>query len=643
MKGYEKVAEMLFASREFDSFGQSEILAVLQGADDQYYNGAGTSFLTDEEYDALRKYAERAYPHHVYFTGVGSDVRGGKIKLPYQMGSLDQVEIGEIADWVGNWSLQKQIVVITDKLDGTSAMVIYDESGDLQIAYSRGNGIEGADITRHIKHLVPANIGRQAVIRGEVIIPKSAFEDARRVVKSRSGEVYKNARNMVAGLMNAKTNPIAVYNHIHFVAYDILGSDAIDKVNMLDDLEKWGFRTPYFSSGEGRTLTDDVLASYINDRRGKTDYEIDGIVIDVNLAAKREQMNPTRDTLNPAYAIKYKVADASNVAIARVINVEYNVSKHGYLKPKVQVEPVNLVGVTVSNATGFNAKFIHDNEIGPGAEVQITRSGDVIPFIQKVIKPADHWQEPEQDWEWNETDVDAVLANHHGHEDVIINRMVDFFASIEAPFLKKGNVAALYGYKGYEEADIIRLSEHQLVMVLGENGKKVYAGLRKALTDIPMWKLMGSTTFFGRGVGKRKMKKLIDALGAECALHASVSDITKVEGFDAKTAQKIVLGMGEYLDWVIPLEDEGFITIQYETGQVAGGKLTGEKVVFTGFRNKELQEQAEANGATMQSSVSSKTTILVASNPNSNSGKMKKARDLGVRVMSIEEFEDLLK
>jgi DNA ligase (NAD+) len=625
-----------------DEYDDEYLIRVLQASDDAYYND-GAPFITDAVYDALRLVAVARIPHHKYFTGIGSDVRTGKIKLPYPMGSLDQVEIGEITDWVGDWSLQDQFVIITDKLDGTSAMVIYDDNGDLQIAYSRGNGVEGADITRHIKHLVPANIGRPAVIRGEVIIPKHHFESARDVAKSRSGSEYRNARNMVAGLMNAKFNPEEVYAFIHFVAYDILGFEGIDKVNMLRDLENMKFNIPGFTSKLGYELTDVYLASYLDHRRSATDYEIDGVVIDVNLATKRNQMNPTRNTLNPAFSVKYKVADASNLAHAEVIGVEWNVSKHGYLKPRIKIKPVELVGVTVQHCTGFNAKFIQDNGIGEGSVIEVTRSGDVVPFCKSVIKPTTA-DMPDVPYTWNESGVDAILDNHHNNDDVIINRIVDFFASIEAPYLKKGNVTSLYEYraKGFTEDEIIQMSEQMLISILGKNGKKVYAGLRKALTNIPLWKLMGSTHFFGRGVGRRKMKKLLDALGHEVVFTGKAADFADAEGFDEKTARKIEDGMSDFLAWLSPLEEFGYITVDYDSPVDNTGKLTGEKIVFTGFRDASLQALAEANGATMQSSVSGKTTILVAVNPASNSSKMQKARDAGVRIMGIDEFKELL-
>lgn len=372
----------------YDNYSIEEIIEVLRAADNLYYN-VHQSFLEDNEYDALRKFAEILEPYNPYFTGVGSDVRGGKVKLPYQLGSLDQVDVGEITDWVGNWSLQDEPMLITDKLDGTSAMVVYDEKGDLQIAYSRGNGVEGADITRHIRKFasVPKNVDRKMVVRGEVIIPKHHWEEVKQLVKTKSGALYKNPRNCVAGLMNAEKNVPVVYQTLRFVAYDILGDNTRNKEGMLRELSVRGFDIPYCDTMLGRELTDDTLALYLNKRREKTVYEIDGLVIDVNDISKREQMNPTRETLNPAYAIKYKVADASNLVHAEVIGVEWNVSKHGYLKPRIKIKPVELVGVTVQYCTGFNAKFVYDNKIQPGSIIAITRSGDVIPYCTRVVDP----------------------------------------------------------------------------------------------------------------------------------------------------------------------------------------------------------------------------------------------------------------
>jgi NAD-dependent DNA ligase len=368
--------------RSFEDADFNELISALEAADDHYHN-TGEPIVEDNEYDVAKRFAENSNPAHVYFTGVGSTVRGGKIKLPYQMGSLDQVEVGEIADWVRNWNLKDERVVVTDKLDGTSAMIVYNDLGELQIAYSRGNGIEGADITRHISRIpsVPRKVAIPGlVVRAEVIISTENFKTVQSIQPSRSGSPYKNPRNAVAGIMNAKTNNRDVYQYIDVIAYEMVkgaGTNIGSKQDHLENLEYEGFMVAPFGVMMGTALTDENLTDYLNSRRHLTRYEIDGLVLDVDSKSKRDEMNPTRSTLNPAYAVKYKVASADNIKNVRVIEVEWNVSKHGYYKPRVRIEPTELMGVTIQHATGFNAKFIADNSIGKGAVITITRSGDV--------------------------------------------------------------------------------------------------------------------------------------------------------------------------------------------------------------------------------------------------------------------------
>jgi len=420
-------------------YGADEIIDILQRADAEY--AVGDSFIEDNEYDALYLIAERLDPADVYFTGVGSEVRGGKIKLPYEMGSLNQVQVGDITDWVKKNNLEKERLVITDKMDGTSAMLVYNESGKPQIAYSRGNGTEGADITRHIFKITntPLFVSGKLVVRAEVEMTETSFEFLKDKVKRHSSnEPYKNARNMVSGLMNRKENPDIVYDHLTVVAYEVVGWNE-SKTEQLQKLVEEGFDITHYTTISGSELTDKTLAEYVTIRKNELDYAIDGIVIDVDSEAKRAQMNPTRDTLNPAYSIKYKVTDESNLVIATVRGVTWNVSKHGFLKPQVNIEPVELVGVTISNATGFNARFIEQHGIGKGAKVKLTRSGDVIPFITGVVESVTP-DMPTEDCEWNETGVDLVLTNKDDSEEVVINQNIDFFMKIEAQMLKEGTV-----------------------------------------------------------------------------------------------------------------------------------------------------------------------------------------------------------
>lgn len=635
-----------------DSVETSQLISLLELADDLYYNDE-ESILTDVEYDTYHQYTRSVDPTNPYFLGIGSSIRGGKVKLPYQMGSLDQKYHGEVQEWVSKHNLSNEVAILSDKLDGASAMIVYDAEGNFQIAYSRGDGVEGADISRHLSQMpsVPTSVGydKPITIRGENIISKRNFSLAKTVATSRSGKPYKNARNMVSGLMNASENPPAVYEYVDFVAYEIVGSE-LSKGDQLRLLERMGFLVVSFTTAEFRELTDAYLTTYLNLVRQENDYEIDGIVIDVNSATKRADMNPTKTTLNPAYSIKYKVADESNMAIATVVDVEINISKHGYLKPRVEIKPVDLVGVTVTWATGFNMKFIRDNRIGPGSKIRITRSGDVIPFITNVVEPSDATEF--NDWfqhkttqfgavRWTETDVDLLLVDANDNATVKYQQLVDFFDSIDAPHLGEGNLQKIFDM-GFETPEsIIELTQQDISSLVGSTsiGKKIFTGLREKLTNIPMYKLMGSHPAFGRGIGVRKMKKLYDAWAGQMGSCESTDAIINVEGFEIKTANKIKQGYPIFLDFLNKVER--YVTIApYEAPKV--GNLSGKSVVFTGFRNSALEKLVENAGGKMSTSVSGKTGLVVADDVNGSSGKLDKARSLNISIITIEELKEML-
>lgn len=621
------------------------IIELLVHCDDLYHN-ENESPLADAEYDALRQYAERTLPTDPYFTGVGSDVRGGKIKLPHTMGSLDQIYQGDYVRWVAKHNIRNDEGVASDKLDGVSAMVIYGRDGDLQIAYSRGDGTMGADITRHVKKIrnVPKNIatnGEVVTIRAEIILQPTRFRDLQDKVKSRSGKPYKNPRNMVAGCMNASDNPEIVYANIDLVAYQIIDSE-IDKMAQFKQLKDLGFAVAYHSVFVFDDLGEDDLTSYLNKRRELSAYEIDGIVIDVNKATVRQRINPSRDTLNPAYAVKYKVADASNVADTVVTGVEWNVSKDGYYKPRVQFRPVDLVGVTIQNATGFNAKYIFDNNIGPGAIVKITRSGDVIPFILGVVRHAASPDMPDDPTAtWTETGVDLVVGDITSNQTVMFERLNDFFSTLEVPHLGEGNLQKIFDCDFRTPESIMTLTQEDFGSMLNSLpiGRKVFLGMREKLTNVPIYKLMGAHPSFGRGVGVRKMKKLYEAFAGDMTKCRDFDAIVAVEGFEAKTANKIVAGYPEFAKFMEEVKD--VVTIEQYVAPKEG-KLSGSVFVFTGFRSKELEAMVEAAGGKMGSSVSSKTTYLVSDNPDSTSGKAQKARDLGIKVIDANDLRALI-
>lgn len=638
-----RLTNEMFVLGSYEDVEVGKIIELLVAADELYFNDE-ESFIDDSQYDALKQYAYRLAPADVYFTGVGSAVRGGKIDLPYKMGSLNQVYQGDYAKWAAKNNLADELIVVSDKLDGASAMLVYGVDGKLQIAYSRGDGLQGADITRHVAkiHNVPRQIanttGKAIPIRAENIISPEAFKKINTGKFARGGRIYKNPRNMVSGLMNSSENHPEVYKAIDTVAYEIVGS-SLSKVDQLDQLAAWGFNVVRHSIHQANHQNDDTLTKLLNERRSNSMYELDGVVIDIDKAAIRARL--ATDDLNPEYAVKFKVADASNLAIATVKEVEWNVSKDGYQKPRVKIHPVDLVGVTIQHATGFNAKFIYDNKIGPGAKVKITRSGDVIPFILEVVEPAAEPQMPEGDNVWTPTGVDLVVADAGNNATVKFEQLNDFFSSIDVPNLGEGNLRQMFD-AGFETPEsIIPLTQEDIGSLVGSMaiGKKIFKGMRDKFTNIPMHVLMGSHSAFGRGVGVRKMKKLEEAFQGDMTKCANVVNITQVEGFEHKTASKIAAGYPKFQEFLGKVSK--YVTIAPFVAKKQG-HLSGKTFVFTGFRSKDLEAAIVDAGGTMGSAVSSKTTYLVTADADSTSGKAQKARELGVQVISQDQLKDML-
>lgn len=627
-------------------FDEKEVFTALMDMDNMYNNDEEV-LVSDKQYDALYHYTKLAYPNNTYFLGIGSSVRGEKVKLPIPMTGLNQVQIGDIDNWISKNNLTDLDAIISDKLDGISAMIVYDMSGNLQIAYSRGDGLEGADITRHIRNFpsIPKKINHPSlIVRGEVIIPKDEFEIARNYCPRDSGELYKNARNMVAGIMNSKevSNP-KVYEHIHFVAYGIPG-DNQDKQEQLNLLINNNFKVVFNFIWSFYDATDENLSIQLCTRRAQSNYELDGLVIEVDKSEIREELSSKKSSLEPQYAKKFKIADVANEAIAIVTSISWKISKHGYLKPTVIMEPVELVGVTIQRASGYNAKFIIDNCIGPGAKIRITRAGDVIPDILEVIEQSPYgtfMSMPDIPWNWNETNVDIVAQDLTDEEYLL--KLKSFFNSIGVKNLQEASIQKLIDYGKDDITNIIRADLMTWEQLMGVNGKKAYISLHQKLSNIYPWELMGAFPYFYRGFGQTRAKLITDMYPDYSKL--TIEDVTNIPGFDTKTAEKFISNLPNYLKFEQDLISDGLINFKANEPviEIIQSKLTSKKFVFTGFRDKEAEEFILRHGGILQDGIKKDTDILIAKDASKNSSKLTKAREQGVEVIGIDEFNSYWK
>lgn len=645
LENYADVARGIIGSTIEDDV--DVLVKVLELASCVYYNDEDSDLptISDMEYDALEARLRANSPNHPFLSTVGSDVRGGKVDLPIPMGSLDQVYAGETLKWVRDNGWLEENFVISDKQDGTSGLNVYGRSGKFNIAYSRGNGFQGADITRHIREMscFVDKTSEPCMVREEVIIPDAVFAAWQAECEAKGERVYKNPRNYVAGRMNASESPKWFYDNVHIIATSVV-EPKMGKLDQFKFLERNGFEVTPYIVVKGRQLTDEFLLDYLEERRAKSPTAIDGIVIDLDNPDIRANLRRKSSSINPMYSKKFKVGSDENIAFPKCTGVTYEPSKHGYLKPRVHIEPTQLGGVTISNLTGFNAKFIRDNGIGPGAILQITRSGDVIPYIQNVVEKVESYL-PSADvfgpMHWSENDVDLILDDAN-NRDVTVNILCDVFGMLDVPNLRQGSIEKLVD-AGYEAAeDIIKLPESTLKNIVGDSaGSKIYHGIRDKLNPVELHILAGASQKFGRGMGRRKLIKIVEHHGSDKFLDGSLTldDIRAVDGFEKTTAQLYVDNLPKFIEFLDSID--GYFTLATRE-VVVGGDLEGVNFMFTGFRDKDAEKDIVARGGTIQSSVNKDTTYLVTKDVNSTSSKAEKARKLGVKIIDPLEFKKIL-
>jgi NAD-dependent DNA ligase len=369
---------------------------------------------------------------------------------------------------------------------------------------------------------------------------------------------------------------------------------------------------------------------------------MDGLVITQDIAA------PAKTTGNPSWAIAFKQTSDADIVKAKIKRVVWEASKHGKLVPVIEIEPVKLSGVTIKRATAFHAKFVSDNKLGPGAIVKLTRSGDVIPHVMSVLKPAAKPQMPPQsfgDWEWDTTDTNIYLTDTKQNDLVKAKRLTSFFTTLGVEYLSLGIITKFID-SGLDTVDkIINATPAKMVkLVPGVQdtlAKKLYTNIQDAITEADLATLMDASLLFGQNMGTKRcqlvLKKYPKILSNAKVDKATLIDkLMEVPGFSTTTATQFAVGLPKFVAW---LAKHPRITYVIPVISVKkNGKMSGHTVVFTGIRSDEAEAWITKEGGVVGSSVSSSTTLLVAKDPNESSGKILKAKSLGVKIMKFDTF-----
>lgn len=595
---------------------------IIKFANKAYYNQ--TPIMTDNQYDIVKEFIETKYPSNTIITEIGAEVERNKVTLPYEMASMDKIkpDTSALSNWIAKF---KGPYVLSCKLDGVSGL--YSTEGSLPKLYTRGNGKIGQDVSHFIPHLrLPKT--KDIVIRGEFIIPKAIFDE-----KYRS--TFANPRNMVAGIINNKTITDAVQD-LHFVAYEII-KPAVKPSQQMDMLATLNVEPVMYQLTN--SLSNEMLSSLLVEWRKNYLYEIDGVIV-------TDDRVYTRKSGNPEHAFAFKMVLSDQVAEAKVVDVLWTPSKDGFLKPRVQIEPIHLGGVTIEYATGFNGAFIKNNYIGVGATIEIIRSGDVIPYIRAVTTPAPEPKMPSVPYKWNDTHVDVLLEN--ALEDVTVREknITGFFRGIEVEGLSSGNIARIIE-AGYDSVPkILKMAEDDFLKVEGFKSKlanKIYSAIHDKIEKASLISIMSASNLFGRGFSSKKleliMQELPDILISNETTLQKVNAVANIKGMATKTAEAFVDHIDDFVKFLkeIDLEDKLY-EMPKTIATVNGHPLAGKTVVLTGTRDKTVIDLLKNVGANQGTSVSKNTFIVVAKNPDEDTGKAEEARKLNIPIMTPEQF-----
>lgn len=611
----------------------------------------GEPVMTDAEYDLVRDYLEAKNPQHPFLKQVGSSVAQEKNKavLPFEMASMNKIKPD--TDALMGWKTRfLGPYVISAKLDGVSGLYshIYDGSDTHRgpQLFTRGDGKVGQNISHFINllHLPPIPLG--TAVRGEFILPKATFQ-------SKYSAQFANARNLVSGIINSKQLIPDRVKDLHFVVYEVV-SPAMPQEQQVAWAAANGFRVVRHHLADSMRLTNENLSQMLVEWRNTYEYEMDGLVITDNRVYPRVSGNPE-------HAFAFKMAMNDNSAEVKVVDVLWSPSKDGYLKPRVRIEPVRLSGTTIEYATGFNAKFIQDNCIGVGAVIRITRSGDVIPFIQGVVVPAERAKMPPTDLGeciWTSSGVDLVLKDASLNRSVMEKNITAFFTHFKVDSLSAGNVAKLYGAGYNTVAKILNMSVNDFMKVDGFQqtlSKKIHGSIRERLAQSTLLDWLIASHQFGRGLGEKRLKLIVQTFPEmalpSTTLSSTLSDedqihlLMTIPGIGRDNAVEFVRGLPAFHAFLGECNRYSFTEAAPIPPTLSVSQkenpLFQKKIVMSKIRDKYVLGEMEKRGATLEDHVHKNTFALVVKSKNETSNKIRDAQKFGIPIYEPEEFASL--
>lgn len=656
---------------EQDAKKRIDELVKLLNYHSQLYYVEDRNEITDYEYDMLQqelKGLEEQFPQFVRSDSPTQRVGGKAISIfekvthRVQMGSLQDVfsfeQVRSFIETVQQ-AVDKPQFVVEPKIDGLSVSLEY-HNGELAIGSTRGDGFVGEDVTSNLKTVksIPIKINEELPlieVRGETYMPRNVFLKLVKEQEDNDEQPFKNPRNAAAGSLRQKDPKIAAKRKLDIFVFNVQqieGKELTSHKESLDYLKTLGFKT--IPDYKRVSTADEVIGctKAIGEKRFDLPFDIDGVVIKVDDFRQREILGATAKV--PKWAVAYKFPPEEKTS--KLLDIELNVGRTGAITPVAVFEPVFLAGTSVSRATLHNQDFIREKNISVGDIIKVRKAGDIIPeVLGSVEKHGDGvFTLPECcpvcGTKLVKSEEEAAVRCPNVECPAQIFRSIVHFASkgaMNIDGLGPQIVHTLLDNKLITSvADLYTLSENKLLQLDNFKEKSVN-NLLSAIEKSKSNSLDRLVFGLGiRNIGQASAKLLCDKFGdLDNIMNASAEQISEIDGFGGVMAQSVYNAFHEehMIELIKRLKECG-INTKYEKIQI-DDRFAGKTFVLTGtlptLKRSEAKALIEKYGGKASGSVSKKTDYVLAGEEAGS--KLDKAQQLGIEIITEEQFKDMIK